>query len=137
MTTQQAANLKSARNLAASRIGWTGRTEDIPYEMSESYVTALARIIVSNPDRFDEQTVANAVKELGDADNPKLETLGAGEAAGIFVGEAANQFQDINPLSEKNRGRTANILIGAILLAAAVFSAVWAFRTSPRNPANQ
>jgi hypothetical protein len=121
MTEEQSRNLKSAQNLAATRIGWEGSTKDIPYELSESYVTALARIILTNPERFDALTVKNASDELADADNPRLEKQTLGESVKIFGGEFANQAERINPLSQRNWGGTRLVIIGAILLAAVVY----------------
>ncbi len=88
MTTQQRANLDSARRLAAQRIGWTGNTVDIPYNLREAYATELAAIILQYPERFDSQTLANARAEQADEPNADLEIYTAGDAAGDFLAGA-------------------------------------------------
>ena len=90
MTDQQRRNLDSAMRLAASRVGWTGPTTKIPYELNEKYVTELAKIIVANPARFDDVTLATAKKELGDTPNAELEEYTLGDAAGDFASGAAD-----------------------------------------------
>lgn len=57
------------------------------------------------------------------------------EKVGIFAGEFANQAQELNPLSEKNRSKTALVIWGVILLGAFVFFSALADRTSPRRNA--
>lgn len=94
MNAQQAANLRSARRLAASRLGMLGdygeiETDAIPYAFRERYANELAKIIAALPDRFDALTVANARRELADTPNAVLEDYTAADAARDFASGAA------------------------------------------------
>jgi hypothetical protein len=53
------------------------------------------------------------------------------ESVGIFTDEVLRQAEDINPLSEKNRGKTALGIWAVLLVFAAVFAAVLAKKTAP------
>lgn len=95
MTSQQSANLRSARRLAAQRVGLLGdfgelETAAIPYAYRERYATELAKIILRYPDRFDALTLANARRELGDTPNAPLENYTATDAAKDFATGAAD-----------------------------------------------
>ena len=90
MNDQQRRHLDEAMRLAATRAGWAGSTKNIPYELNETYVTELSKIILANPARFDAQTIANAKKELGDVPNAALEGYTLGDAAGDFASGAAS-----------------------------------------------
>ena len=53
------------------------------------------------------------------------------EKVGIFAGEFANQAQELNPLSEKNRSKTALAIWGVLLFGAFVYFYSLAKRTAP------
>lgn len=131
MTTQQRANLDSARALAARKIGWDGPTAAIPYALRETYATELANLIVSYPVRFDAQTVATARAELADRSNGALASYGLLEAVGDAAAEAARQAERVNPLSEQNATATRWTITGILAAAAITFAIVWGLRTAP------
>ena len=54
-----------------------------------------------------------------------------GEKIGIFTEEFVNQAEEINPLSEKNRGKTALMIWGVLLVGAFVYFFTLAKRTAP------
>lgn len=136
MNDQQRANLDSARRLAASRIGWTGPTQSIPYEKREAYATALANIILSYPDRFDAQTVATARRELTDATLPPLSTDSAGDRAGVFFGELGNQALEVGgAVAGIGEGvkTTLRAAAWAIPAAALILGAIYLYRAYERS----
>lgn len=90
-TPQQQAAMAEAIELAKKRIGWTGPSASIPYAQREAYVTALAEIILANPERFTPDTLAKARRELGDTPDTPLQSYGIGERLSDFGGEVANQ----------------------------------------------
>lgn len=134
MTEQQAANLRSARKLALARAGLDNLNEanslTLDYDDRVKYLRELAAVILAYPARFDEQTVTSARIAQGKNYAP-LESYSFADAVVDAYATATAQVQAINPLSEQNREKTRNVIIGAILLAAVVFFGVLAARNSP------
>lgn len=96
MTSQQAANLNSAKILAAGKFGVaSSQTKDLPYELREPYREELARIILLYPERFDELTVANARREQTLPPDATLETYTLFDATEEFADEFANQAVEL------------------------------------------
>jgi hypothetical protein len=92
----------------------------------------MARVILDSTLAYSEAVVTWATNKVnGSFYGKPPEKQSITDAIGIFTDELANQAQDINPLSEKNRGKTALGLWGIILVGAAVFFAVVAFKTRP------
>jgi hypothetical protein len=133
---QQAANLRTARRVAASRLGLLGDygeldTAQIPFAMREPYATELANIILSRPELYSLQAVQNARLEVGDAPNQPLESYSVLDRFTTFLTEATSQAERINPLSERNSAATRWTITGLLALGVAVFVGIWALRTAP------
>ena len=99
-----------------------------------AYLAALAEFRQANSHLFTPEEMEAAANYASAAATPAPEFSYVGE----FFAEAGNQVKalndDLNPFAEANRAKTRNVAIALVLLAVAIFSAVWAFRTSPRNP---
>lgn len=91
-TTRQAANLLSARRLAAARVGWSGiDPSGMSFTLREAYNTELQSIILQYPDRFAPGVVAAARARTPDGE---LETYGVTAAAADFARELGNQVAE-------------------------------------------
>lgn len=122
---QYAANLASARRVAAARIGWTGPTAQIPYELKEAYSTALAEIMLKSPDAFTAQSLNTARRELADRPNEALVKYGAGEAVGDFAGEVGNQAESIGQsVASVGEGAKSALKLARYLIPAALVAVV-------------
>jgi hypothetical protein len=135
MTEQQRRNLENAKNLAANRVGWAGASNDIPYELNERYVTELAKIILAYPARFDEQTLANARKELGDTPNAPLHTYTLGDAAGDFASGAADGVGSVvESVADVGEGVKSTLKLSRWLIpVAAIIAAAIALKAFARR----
>lgn len=80
----------------------------------------MADYIRKNPTQFSTAQVAVANRQK-DISAPVDYTFG--DKVSDFFGEVANQAEDINPLSQKNRGKTA----AALLISAVVLGAVFIY----------
>jgi hypothetical protein len=132
---QYAANLASARRVAAAQVGWTGPTADIPYEQKGAYLTALAHVILKSPQAFTEQTLATARLQLTKSPYEALDTYDVGDAVGDFTDEFATQAGDLGESvasvgeGVKNTLSLTRYLIPLALVAAVV---IW-LRNFARN----
>lgn len=95
MTVEQRKNLDAAMQLAAERVGWKAAPAGMPYELRDEYRTELARIIIAYPDRFAEETIKIANRELTNAPDQALESYTLGQAVGDFAGEFGNQALEL------------------------------------------
>lgn len=99
-----------------------------------AYLGAIAEFRQSNPHLFTAAELEAATNYALAASSPAPEFSYVDE----FIKEAGAQISslndDLNPFAETNRAKTRNTIIGAVLIAAAVFAGIWAWRTSPRNP---
>jgi hypothetical protein len=119
------ANLKSAQNLAANQTGVRGEfgeiRSDLTYEQRAAYNKALSAIILRNPSIYPPGSVT-AAQRVSIRGYEELSDLGTGAAVGVFFKEVGRQVADLNetfnPLSEKSRRTTRNLLLigGAIAL---------------------
>lgn len=102
------------------------------YEERNAYLQASATYTIDRPAQFSSQDVATArtALHLTETAGP-LESLSLADKISIFGDEMMNQAQQINPLSERNRGTLANTLIAAVLIGAAAYFAVIAYRSTP------
>lgn len=129
LTSEQiAANLKSARNLAASNLGLRGANGEEPagltYEQRNAYNKELARIIATYPERFGTVAAGVAQGVLAKSYAP-LSDQTLGEAVNVFVNEVERQAgrlnQSFNPFSESNTSLTKWLVIGGLVIAAGVW----------------
>lgn len=121
MTDAQRLNLDSARRLAMSQINRAGENPAaLPYEAREAYATALSRIILQYPSRFDPQTVQTARLELADTPNSPLGDYTTGEAVADFFDTAAAQAEKLNPVPQLASSVQTLLKIAPFVLAAAV-----------------
>lgn len=96
------------------------------WDESQRYMTRLAELILANPTGIPENSILVARRFLAAGPQPAPDpSLSIGEATSIFFGEMANQAQEINPLSDRNRGSLAwwlmlTIAIGAIVYLAGI-----------------
>lgn len=126
MTPEQAAYLRNAKNLAASRLGINAAdTASLPYEKREAYVTELATIILTYPARFDSVTLANARRELADAPNKPLEEYKWGDALGDAADAVAETAANLNPVPQLAESIKTTLKLAPWVLAGGVL--LWLF----------
>ena len=70
-------------------------------------------------------------KKGGDFYGKPPESTTLSEKVSIFTDEFVKQAEDINPLSEKNRSKSALMVWGVVLFAAFVYFYALAKRTAP------
>ena len=105
---------------------------DVPsswtYAERTAYNKARAARIQANPTAYSPESLTTA-EAVARANYAPLESLGVGEAAGIFVGEVVSQAESLNPLSERNRGGLAMAIVSGLIVAAIAYAVTLAFRT--------
>lgn len=127
---QDAINTASASII--NRLGLPKLKTDWSYEQRFNYNKELAAVINSNPAFFPEET-RQLAKDIAQRDFQPLDEYSIGDAIRDFSAEFVNQAQEINPLSTVNRGKTANTLIGVVLIGAVVFFGYLAVKYDPRR----
>jgi hypothetical protein len=96
----------------------------------------MARVILDSTLAYSEAVVTWATNKVnGSFYGKPPEKQSITDAIGIFTDEFANQAQEMNPLSEKNRGKTALAIWGLLLFGAFVYFYTLAKRTSPHRSA--
>lgn len=95
----------------------------LSWDEKQRYLQRQAELIVANQSALPENAVTVAQNVLASGPQPAPESLGIGEATGIFFGELANQAQEINPLSDRNRGSLAWWLMLTLTLGVIVYLA--------------
>jgi hypothetical protein len=109
---------------------------DWTYEQRTAYNKALAAAILADASSpvgaVSPQELATA-QRVSEKEYGPLERYALGDQVGDFFGELVSQAEQINPLSEQNRGKTVRTLSAIAAIAAVVFFAVLAFRTDPRR----
>lgn len=135
-----AAEIQSARAARIARVRASlGLDKKLPsawsYAERTAYNKALAAAILADTSRSDGgapsvQDVATAERVVTQNYEP-LQSYGLGAMASDFSAELVNQAEQINPLSEQNRGRLATVLSMVLAVAALAYFGVLAFRTRP------
>lgn len=112
------ANVADARNAILERLDTTA---DNP-ETSQQVLDELCTFIVNNPQFFSTAQIERATRRVGSAlYGVPLETYSLGDAASDFFGEMANQAEEINPLSARNRTKTVIVVVLGVVVAAIAF----------------
>ena len=134
MKTLDDARTQAAKNLGLDLKGTKG--SNLSQKDFFRLEDAMVDVVLNDPMSYSESIVVWATnKKNGAFYGQPPASSSIGEKIGIFADEFANQAQEINPLSERNRGKTALMIWGVLLLGAFVYFSALAKRTSPRRNA--
>lgn len=131
--------LDDARALAAENLGLDLKgTKGSALSQADFFrlEDEMARVVLDDTLGYTEAVVTWATNKKNGAFYGKPpEKQSITDAVGIFADEFVNQAQEINPLSEKNRSKTALAIWGLLLFGAFVYFYTLAKRTSPKRAA--
>jgi hypothetical protein len=127
--------LDDARNEAAAKLGLDlkgtkgGNLSQKDFFRLED---AMVDVVLDATTSYPENIVTWAInKKGGDFYGKPPESTTLSEKVSIFTDEFVKQAEDINPLSEKNRSKSALMVWGVVLFAAFVYFYSLAKRTAP------
>jgi acyl-CoA reductase-like NAD-dependent aldehyde dehydrogenase len=121
---QQAATQAAAARIRA-RLNLPAVASDWSFDDRQAYLAAFAAEVKARPDEFG--TVQNAQAEkILTAGVQHLESYGVLDKAGDFGLEVLEQAERLNPLSERNAGKTSAVIIAAVIVVAGI----WAWNLS-------
>jgi hypothetical protein len=93
---------------------------------------AMVDVVLDDTTSYPENVVTWANnKKGGDFYGKPPESTSLSEKVSIFTDEFVKQAEDINPLSQRNRGKSALMIWGVVLFAAFVYFYSLAKRTAP------
>jgi hypothetical protein len=127
--------LDDARNEAAAKLGLDLKgTKGSNLSQTDFFrlEDAMVDVVLDATTSYPENIVTWATnKKGGDFYGKPPETTTLTEKVSIFTDEFVKQAEDINPLSEKNRSKSALMVWGVVLFAAFVYFYSLAKRTAP------
>lgn len=121
--------LTEARKIIGGQLGLAGydgtaaATGSLSDADKLAVYNATAAYVLANQSAFTLAQVSLASSYLARGGNGGVETYGVGDAAGDFIDEMANQAEEINPLSERNRGSLSWYLMLLGFVAVALYFA--------------
>lgn len=127
--------LDDARNEAAAKLGLDlegTKGSNLAQKDFFRLEDAMVDVVLGATTSYPENVVTWAAnKKGGEFYGKPPETVTLSEKVGIFTDEFVKQANDINPLSEQNRSKSALAIWGVILFAAFVYFYFLAKRTAP------
>lgn len=124
---QQAANINTLRRNVLEAMGLPAAlaVAAIPLEQLPDFRRRMAEFIVSHPQSFTDESVAQAglaLDHIAKGTQVDRGTYTLMEGVSDFTAEAVRQEERLNPFSEQNGSTTASALIVALIVGVAIYA---------------